>query len=305
MKIRSILCPTDFSAFAGQAVEHAVMLARWYGAELTLAHVYPSMAVMGGDALYFPSGLPLDAGTRGRLDSELESAVGRARAAGVKVVSTLLEGDPTEEILRHARTTSTDLIVMGTHGRRGFDRWVLGSVAGRIVHRARCAVLTVPRPPEVAGPAEVRPYKEILCPVELWGWEPVLAAASTIARASGSHLTVLHVVDDLRQYKATARTAHIDWADFEELVARDAHERLRQAVATQGAGATVDLVVTGKPYREILETAEARSADLIVMGTHGRNAFERMFVGSTALHVLREARCPVLTVRAPDDGRHA
>lgn len=301
MKIRSILCPMDFSELSRRALQHAVMLARWYGAELTLAHVYPFMAVMGGDALYLPSGLPLDASTRERLTSELESAAGRARAAGVKVVSTLLEGDPAEEILRHARTAPADLIVMGTHGRRGLDRWVLGSVAGRVVHKARCAVLTVPPPPEDTRPVAAPMYKEILCPVELWGWEPVLDAASAIARASGSHLTVLHVVDDLRQYAATARTAHIDWADFEDLVTRDAHERLRQAVVTQGAGARDDLVVTGKPYREILETAEARRADLIVMGIHGRNALERMFVGSTALHVLRLARCPVLTVRASEE----
>jgi nucleotide-binding universal stress UspA family protein len=305
MKLRSILCPTDFSAFAGRALEHAAALARTHDAKLTLVHVYAFMAIFSEDAPYLPAGVPLDAETRARLLGALEAAAGPARAAGVEPDLLLLEGDPAEEILRHARTAPADLIVMGTHGRRGFDRWVLGSVAGRIVHKARCAVMAVPTPPEETRPAATPMYKEILCARELWGWEPVLDAASAIARASGSHLTVLHVVDDLRQYAATARTAHIDWADFEDLVTRDAHERLRQAVASQGAGATDDLVVTGKPYREILETAEARGADLIVMGTHGRNALERMFVGSTALHVLRQSRCPVLTVRAPDDGRHA
>ena len=302
MKIRSILCPTDFSELSRRALEHAAALARSHDAKLTLVHVYAFMAVIAEDVPYLPSGLPLDDDTRARLLGALETAAAPARAAGVEPDLLLLEGDPAEEILRRARTAPTDLIVMGTHGRRGFDRWVLGSVAGRVVHKARCAVLTVPPPPGETRPAAAPVYKEILCPVELWGWEPVLAAASAVARASGSHLTVLHVVDDLRQYAATARTAHIDWADFEDLVTRDAHERLRQAVATQGAGARDDLVVTGKPYREILKTAEARGADLIVMGIHGRNALERFFVGSTALHVLRQARCPVLTVRASDDG---
>jgi nucleotide-binding universal stress UspA family protein len=303
MKIRSILCPTDFSAFAGRALDHAVMLARWYGAELTLAHVYPFMAVMGGDALYFPSGLPLDASMRERLTSELESAAGPARAAGVKVTSMLLEGDPAEELLQHARTTPTDLIVMGTHGRRGFDRWVLGSVAGRIVHRARCAVLTVPRPPEVTGPAELRPYEKILCPIELAGLLPILDTALSIAAASKARLTVFHVVEDVSRHEATARMAGVPWGDFLERLENDARHELRRAVQSQGgAGDTVDeLVVTGKPYREILRAAEERGVGLIVMGIHGRNALERMFVGSTALHVLRQSPCPVLTVRAPDE----
>ena len=114
MKIRSILCPTDFSEFSARALEHAVLLASRYGAELTLAHVYPLMAVMSGDAVYFPSGLPLDDGTRARLRVALESAAEPARAAGVRTSLAVLEGDPSEEILRRARTVPTDLIVMGT-----------------------------------------------------------------------------------------------------------------------------------------------------------------------------------------------
>lgn len=162
MNIRSILCPTDFSEFSRRALEHAVTVARWYGAELTVIHVYPFMAVLGGDAPYIPSGLPLDATTRARFLSDLEAAAEPARAAGVKSTLLLLEGDPSEEILRRARTAPTDLIVMGTHGRRGFDRWILGSVAGRVVHKARCAVLTVPQPPPGTRPTAAQVYENIL-----------------------------------------------------------------------------------------------------------------------------------------------
>lgn len=303
MKIRSILCSTDFSEFSRRALEHAVTLARWYGAELTIVHVYPFMAVLGGDAPYFPSGLPLDATTRARFLSDLEAVAEPARAAGVKSNLLLLEGDPSEEILRRARTAPTDLIVMGTHGRRGFDRWILGSVAGRVVHKARCAVLTVPQPPPGTRPTAAQVYENILCPVDLGGSEPILATAFSIARASGARLTLLHVLEDLPQHEAAARMAHIDWVDFQERLEQDARHRLRQAVASQGAdgGAVDELVVSGKPYREILEVADARGVSLIVMGIHGRNPLERMFFGSTTLHVLRQARCPVLTVRAPDE----
>ena len=302
MRIRHILCPTDFSEFSRRALEHAVIIAGWYQARLTFVHVYPS-AARGADAAYFAAGPVLDAATRSRLLKELEAAGEPARAAGVAMDFALLEGDASEEILRRARATPTDLIVMGTHGRRGFDRWILGSVAGRVAQRARCAVLTVPRPPEETTPGTAR-YDQILCPVELSSSQRTVEMAVSLAVASKARLTVLHVLDHLPQRETIARAAQIDWPEFEQRLARDTRERLRQVVAAQLASsrAVDDWVVVGKAYREILKAAEARGASLIVMGIHGQNPVERAFVGSTALQVLRQARCPVLTVRAADEG---
>jgi nucleotide-binding universal stress UspA family protein len=301
MKIRHILCATDFSEFSARAVEHAALLAGAFGAELTLAHAYPYMAMMGSDALYFPSGLPLDDATRARLMGALESAARAPRAAGVKTTLVLLEGDPAEEIARRARTVPTDLVVMGTHGRRGFERFVVGSVAGRVVSKAPCAVLTVPRPPEGAPAGAAASYPTIVCATDLWTAEPVLDAAVSVARLTKGRVTALHVVEGLPEHETTARTAHIDWPDFIELVVQDARRRLRQAVARHGTEGEVDeLVLCGKAYRDILDVAAARHAGLVVMGVHARNPLQRMFVGSTTHHVLRLATCPVLTVRIPE-----
>ena len=175
MKFGSVLCPTDFSEFSRRAVEHAIALARCDGAKLTFLHVYPFLAPLPADAPYFPSGLPLVAEMRARLVADLGGTA---------------EGDPSEEILRQARTLTADLIVMGTHGRRGFDGWMLGSVADRVVHKARCAVLTVPRPPEGAHPTPGGLYERILCPVELSGSETILEIAFSIARSAGARLTL-------------------------------------------------------------------------------------------------------------------
>jgi nucleotide-binding universal stress UspA family protein len=307
MKIRTVLCPTDFSEFSRRAIEHAVALARWNEAKLTLLHVYPFLLPLGGDAPYFPSGLPLDAETRARLLRDLETAAEPARAAGLEPALLLIEGDPSEEILRQARTLPADLVVMGTHGRRGFDRWMLGSVADRVVHKARCAVLTVPRPPEGAPPPPGRLYQRILCPVELSGSEAILETAFSIAHSAGARLTLLHVLEDLPQHEAAARLAHVDWATFHEGLEQDARHRLRTAAANHPLpGCEVDeAVVAGKPYREILKIADTSGASLIVMGIHGHNPLERLFFGSTTLHVLRQSACPVLTVRgpAPEQGR--
>jgi nucleotide-binding universal stress UspA family protein len=302
MKIRNILCSTDFSEFSRRALEQAVTVARWYGAELTVVHVYPFMAV-GSDAPYFASGLPLDARTRASLLNDLEGAAAPARAAGVPTKVLLLEGDPSEEILRRARTAPTDLIVMGTHGRRGFDRWILGSVATRVVQRARCAVLTVPKPREEAGPV-VSAYETILCPVDLLASEHTIEAGVSVANASQGRLTLLHVLEHLRDRETIARLAHIEWRDFEARLERDTRTRLREAALSQGArvDSVDEWVMVGKPYREILNAAEARGATLIVMGIHGSGPIERLFVGSTALQVLRGAQCPVLTVRSSEGG---
>jgi nucleotide-binding universal stress UspA family protein len=298
MKIRSILCPTDFSDFSDRALEHAAAMARWYGAELTIVHSYPYV-VVGRGAPYFRSGVALDASTRAQLLKELEAAAEPVRAAGVKPSLVLLEGDPSDEILRRARAVPTDLIVMGTHGLRGVDRWLLGSVAARIVEKAGCAVLTVPQPPEGTRPSAAL-YETILCPVDLVGSEATLEAASSIARAAKARLSALHVLEDLPQYEAAAGMAHIDWAEFREGMEQEALDRLRRA-ADQACGGPAPecLVRSGKPYREILKLAQSSGASLIVMGIHGRKPLERLFFGSTTLHVVRQARCPVWTVRAP------
>jgi nucleotide-binding universal stress UspA family protein len=301
MKIRTVLCPTDFSEFSRRAIEHAVAVARWNESKLTLLHVYPFLVPLAGDAPYLPSGLPLDAETRARLLRDLETAAEPARAAGLDPALLLIEGDPSEEILRRARTLPADLIVMGTHGRRGLDRWMLGSVADRVVHKARCAVLTVPRPPEGVPPAPERLYQRILCPVELSGSENILETAFSIAHSAGGRLTLLHVLEDLPQREAVARMAHLDWATFHDGLEQDARRRLRTAVANRPLhGCEVDeAVVAGKPHREILKIADTSGASLIVMGIHGHNPLARLFFGSTTFHVLRQAACPVLTVRGP------
>jgi nucleotide-binding universal stress UspA family protein len=214
----------------------------------------------------------------------------------------LVEGDPSGEILRQARAVRADLIVMGTHGRRGFERWMLGSVAERVVHKARCAVLTVPRPPKGAPTPPGRLYETILCAADLAGSQATLEAAFSIARSSGARLTLLHVLEDLRPYESAARVAHLDWPALLEGLEGDARDRLLTAATREPVGGgPVDVVVaTGKPYREIVKLADTSGASLIVMGIHGRAPLDGLFLGATALHVLRQAGCPVLTVRRPE-----
>ena len=206
----------------------------------------------------------------------------------------LLEGPPARCILERAESSSADLIVLGTHGRSGFEHLVLGSVAEKVLRRARCPVLTVP--PKV-GTASV-PYKRLLCPVDFS--ESSLRAlrfALSIAQESGAHLTVLHAFEWASD--GAFLTEQFDTPDFRCRLEEQVRDRVSQQL-TDEARTWCEIetrLAYGKPYREILDIAERDGADLIVIGVHGRNALDLMLFGSTTNQVVRRASCPVLTLK--------
>lgn len=295
MAVRSVLCPTDFSECARRALAQALAVARAHHAELTVLHVHaPPLALV--DRAAPPSPHPtLGAPEREALLTQLAEALTPVRATGTTARACLLEGEPSDEILRYARITKADLVVMGTHGRRGLDG-CFGSVAERVVQKAPCAVMTVP-----AGDSDPSlPPSRILCPLELIDSEPTLGVALSMARAFGCELLLLHVLIDASPHSALAEG--VDWEVLEARLVAAARHRLARAVGEQEPSAVpYDCVVTsGKPYREILKVVAERPSQLVVMGIHGSNPLQRMFFGSTALQVLRLARCPVVTVRPPE-----
>src|ERR1700681_3552182 len=134
--IRRILCPVDFTEFSRRAAALAAAWARQFGAEVTALHVR----------------------TNG-LDPQAAAWDGPGELA-------VMEGDPVNCILESAEALAADLIVLGTHGRRGFDRWVLGSVTERVMHHAPCPVVAVngrAGRPDPEGP----PFSRVLCADDL------------------------------------------------------------------------------------------------------------------------------------------
>jgi nucleotide-binding universal stress UspA family protein len=136
--VRKILYPTDFSSYSNQAYFHAISLAEKHGANLTIAYVYnPDLPAQPGE--------PADhAARRAYCRGQLESV--RPLNSTIQVQHLLLEGDPAAEIVRHVQQTGTDLVVMGTHGRTGLDRLLLGSVAEKVLRDSPCSVLVVKLP---------------------------------------------------------------------------------------------------------------------------------------------------------------
>jgi nucleotide-binding universal stress UspA family protein len=140
-RFRRILHATDFSPASKRASATALAMAKQHRAVLVIAHVRPPIVPIGEGYVPPKTYEALDAADRRAAQAKLARLVARAKTAKVRARGLLLEGIPHEQIARRAR--HADLVVMGTHGRTGLPRFVLGSVAGRVLALARCPVLTV------------------------------------------------------------------------------------------------------------------------------------------------------------------
>ncbi len=142
-RVRRILHATDFSPASRRAFDTALAMAKSLDAKLTIVYVLPPVVTVPDQYI--------DAATLDRLDhqarewstQQLDRLAARGRKAGVKTTALLRDGDPASQIVAACRTTKSDLIVVGTHGRRGLPKFFLGSVAERVVSLASCPVVTV------------------------------------------------------------------------------------------------------------------------------------------------------------------
>lgn len=212
--------------------------------------------------------------TRALLDRLHAEAVQR----GVPSETILRRGlDPHVEIVSAAEKNGSDVIVMGRRGKRGLMQRMIGDATSKVVGRARCSVLVVP---EGAGMWQ----KRVLLATDGSRFSDAAAvAAAKIAVLCKIPVTVISIV---RETFSEERAAQAD----------DAAKRVHDHLA--GKGIEVDaIVLRGNPEKLILETAAARDADLIIMGTHGRTGWERVLVGSVAESVIGESKIPVLAVK--------
>jgi nucleotide-binding universal stress UspA family protein len=301
IEIRRILCPTDLSQIAPRAFEHALALARFHQAEVELAYVSEPLLPGPVAPATYPPWAILDPAVRGRLGAALEELAAPAAGTGVRVLTSVREGRVVHEILERARGWPADVIVMGTHGRGGFERWVLGSVTEKVLRKAPCPVLTVPPPAGGLHPEGSVLFRRILCPVDFSTPSvAALAYALRLAEQSACEITFVHVLEWLAEEEPGARIAGFDVPEFRRYLEKDARERLRQLVPAEARDwcRTREEVVGGRPWREILRLAEEREAELVVMGVRGRNPVDIALFGSTTHHVIRGARCPVLVIHS-------
>jgi nucleotide-binding universal stress UspA family protein len=142
-RIRQVLYATDFSAASRRALDTAMALAKSQNAKLTIVHVLAPIVLVPEQYLDAVTIDQLQKQARQWSTRQLAALATRAKKAGVKASVVLREGDAPDQIVRACRSTKSDLIVMGTHGRRGLQKFFLGSVAERVVRAAPCPVVTV------------------------------------------------------------------------------------------------------------------------------------------------------------------
>lgn len=297
--INRILCPVDLSEFSRDALHHAMALAKRYSAKITVFHAYsapqplvPVTGMPGNVHLLLPV-QPDEVAKHVR-----EFCVSSLGDTGESVEIIVREGDATKEIVQLAEQLPADLLVLGTHGRSGFERLFLGSVTEKVLRTTRTPVMTIPPPLTQPGPAL---YKTILCPLDFSGGSTrALDYALSLAQEADARLILLHVIESLLGESGAAEMGHLSVAEFHRYLEEDAVAQLKSIVPEQARAwsAPEERVTRDRAYREILRIAKDEGVQLIVMGVQGKGALNRLLFGSTTHHVIREAVCPVLTVRS-------
>jgi len=290
MSLKKVLCPIDFSAGSGRAMAVAARIAGDADAELVLLHAWLVPAGM------FPMEQPIPAELLQSMNDEvqrgLDAAVREATTLGARRVTPVLRyGIPWLSIVEALEDPAFDLVVIGTHGRTGLARILLGSVAEKVVRHAPCPVLAI-RPD-----GEPKPFTHALCPTDFSeDSRQAIDLAAGLVQAGGAGITLLHVIEAPVSYSGELPDPDL----IRELDRRSADQleawvtRLRN---TSSVPVTTRCRV-GWPGAEILAAIDHDpSIDLVVMGSHGRTGIRRVLLGSVAEKVVRHARCPVYVAR--------
>ncbi|MEO8699466.1 MAG: universal stress protein [Kofleriaceae bacterium] len=290
---KRILCPTDFSDGAKHAVAVAGRLAKASNAELVLLHAWytPPILYAGDQAIPAAAIEAMMSGDEHVLADTLQEL---ARLE-IRVSTRFVRGQPGDQIVKILQEDPLyDLVVMGTTGRAGFSRILLGSVTEKVVRNAPCSVLAV------RGTEVDRPFARVLCPVDFAEHSKyaLRLAGELASREHEPVVALLHVVDMPSHYSTEPFLSEymrsIDTLATQLLADSTKPLRENHHVAT-----TATLAV-GSPIPNILAALETNpSYDLVVVGSHGRHGLARMFLGSVAEKVVRHANTPVLVARAP------
>jgi nucleotide-binding universal stress UspA family protein len=300
LHVKQILCPTDFSVYSARAFRHALALGHRFRARVRVVHVLPSLPSVAGSPLLPTPTFPSPE-ARPYAEGDLARFVEEAEGSGVLVTTEIRDGQPWRALRAAALELPADLVTLGTHGRSGFERFVLGSVTEKLLGYLSCPILTVCHEEgrTWAAPGLV---KRILVATDFSvpAMEAV-AFAVALATEARSALTVLHVIDGLPGAQDGFSYAVPELAPLRSALEERARPLLQAAapdVLPSGPEVLKQLVM-GRAHEKILEAAVAQSADLVVLGTRGHGPLQRIVFGSTSERVVREATCPVFTVPPP------
>lgn len=220
----------------------------------------------------------------------------QAEEHNVSIVDDIIQGDPREVIVEYATSHDINLVVMGAHGRRELEEYVLGSVTDYVVNRSDIPVLTVRAADEVT---QSYPYNTILVPTD--GSDQAIAAVELGAKIANRHGATLHLLSVVNELPAGP---DIRSPLGNERLTENARSIVNEAAALAENANVADIITEvkdGSVANEIRSYATSNSIDLIVMGTHGRTGLHQHLLGSITERVLRTAPAPVLTTKIQNE----
>ena len=291
MSYETILVPTDGSPHADRATHHALSLASAFDATVHALSVVDIAALAGPYDWSTPPESFIDR-YREQAEEHIEH-VEHQWAHPDQYHGEVRDGTPSSVILEYVAEEDVDLVAMGTHGRTGLARFVLGSVTEHVLRAS-----PVPTLATRAGDEEppTLPYRNVLVPTD--GSECASGAvdhALAIASATGATAHVINVYSDDVYSQTLDEVPPSDYVDTLERSGEEATE----AVAERFEAAGVDVetaVLEGRASDEILSYAEETDIDAVIMGTHGRSGLDRFLLGSTTERVIRQSDLPVVAV---------
>jgi len=274
---KHILCPVDFSETSGLGLRYAGALARCSQSRLTVLYADrfepPPYFTKSQIDQYAEQCRDCKAQAESRLHEFVDAEFG---PNSIEIESQVDEGYAAESIIRISSKLNAGLIVMGTHGRSGLNRWTLGSVAERVLSDTQIPLLTV-RPPMTPPPPSLA-IRNVLCPVDdTPAARGALAYATALGQCFAARVTVLHV----REKGGSHGIESLDtWIPGPDRAGSELRPQYRE----------------GEAAREVVAAASEPDCDLIVIGAHRRGFFGGKVLGTTTVRVVRHAPCPVLSV---------
>jgi nucleotide-binding universal stress UspA family protein len=301
--INKILCPVDFFPASDAAVNYAAGLAENYDATIHLLHVITPIAASAYE--YAIDATEFIRSMEESSMEEMNGLVAKLKLAGIRAEPELRIGDVYDEIKKTIEIEKPDLLVMGTHGRRGVERWFMGSTTEKLLRHSPVPLVTISAAGEKSfnGPR----FRRILVTTDFSeGTADALAYAFSVAQENESRVTLLHVLHDV--------SADLS-GKYRDSLVNGVRKQLEDLVPAEARNwcEIVTSVETGTPYRIILRELEDEKIDLLVMNIHGKGMLDRALLGSTAERVVRAAPCPVMMIppmkrklrrRARPGGRH-
>jgi nucleotide-binding universal stress UspA family protein len=299
MHIKKVLVPVDFSPPSTQAINHAISLARKFQAKLFLLHVVePSSALL---AAFPDEGKKVETQRREQAERVLSALVASEDQDDLDLEIIVKFGEIEEEISLAIREAGADLVVMGTHGRRLFGRWLIGSVTQHMLRKMSVPVLTVCH---VSRPLS---FKRILFATDLSETSTEgFRFALDLASMTGSDLVVAHVID--KRPQVTYETPEVAAVfDEEQKRALEATRATFAEFESEGKRRNVRIEVVlseGVAAEALPRIADENMVDFMIIPVRRKGRLERVLLGSTAEPVIREAHVPVLSIPiAVDENR--